>query len=69
MLRCWFDFLTHFRTKSIWRPLSWRRVSAIPGDHLTNSTQLPMPIVRIGKVLVVSPVSLVQNWKKEFHKW
>ncbi|KAJ9125219.1 hypothetical protein QFC22_000173 [Naganishia vaughanmartiniae] len=22
-----------------------------------------------GKVLIVTPVSLVQNWKKEFHKW
>jgi DNA repair and recombination protein RAD54B len=25
--------------------------------------------ISVGKVLVVSPVSLVQNWKKEFHKW
>jgi SNF2 family DNA or RNA helicase len=36
----------------------------------TNSTAVkPLTMCSIGKALVVCPVSLVENWKKEFTKW
>lgn len=59
------------RAKPIWRPSGWRCVRLIVSLRMLHTRVGPDSCVigSVGKVLVVSPVSLVQNWKKEFHKW